>query len=82
MIVSEAWFFQKSPESVHGVVRDENGLLVCQHVSESDGELIASAPRFADENKKLRAQVAAMRVALSDVMRKAEGALKATKEGV
>lgn len=60
--MAETWFFHQ--DRARGVVRDENGLLVCQDVSESDGDLIASAPRLAEENEKLRAQVATLREAL------------------
>lgn len=65
--MAEAWIFQRYQDRARGVVRDESGLLVCQDVSESDGDLIVSAPRLAEENEKFRAQVATLREALNKI---------------
>jgi len=56
MTVAEAWIVQRDTNGIR--VIDENGLAVCVQCSTEDADLIASAPRRAEQVRILREALA------------------------
>ena len=90
--MAEAWTVSRTANGIN--VIDENGLQVCTRVGLDDANLIASAPRLAEQVKLLREALVmidkhptngnsepdSMAEALEQIHALAEAALEATKE--